>query len=183
MNENAARHAAALNHRPDQRMAALVVGLGSTDRGDDAVGPAVAGRVATLGLPQVEVLVHEDPTDLIELWAGRSMAVVVDALSSGAPAGTVSVLETGADGGRLPETAWAATGRGGTHAFGLATAVELARALGRLPDRLAVIGVEASAFDVGAPLSPDVEAAIPEAVTAVVEALGGEWEGPRDVSG
>jgi hydrogenase maturation protease len=156
----------------EERVTTLVVGLGSADRGDDGVGPVVACRVAALALPGVEAVVHEDPTDLIELWSGRFLAVVVDALCSGAPAGTVQVLETGAEGTRLPDSARAETGRGGTHAFGLATAVELARALRRLPRRLVIVGVEASCFDHGALLSPNVEAAVPVAVTAVVEALG-----------
>jgi hydrogenase maturation protease len=156
----------------DLRAAALVVGLGSPDRGDDGVGPAVARGVADLELSGVEVLVHEDPTDLVGLWADRSLAVVVDALVSGASAGTVSLLETGPRGARLPDSAWASMGRGGTHAFGLATAVELSRVLGRLPDHLVVVGVEAAGFAHGDPLSPQVDAAVPRAVVAVVEAVG-----------
>ena len=163
---------------------ALVVGLGSPDRGDDAVGVAVAERVASLGPSGVDVLVHEDPTDLVELWSGRSVAIVVDAVCSGARAGTVHVLETGAAGGRLLPSTWAATGRGGTHALGLATAVELARALHRLPPRLVVVGVEGAGFDHGAPLSPEVADAVSGAVAAVVKALARtEREGAGDVPG
>ena len=102
----------------------LVVGLGSPDRGDDAVGMHVARAVAAREDPRVEVLEHEDPTDLVELWTGRERVVVVDAVCSGAGAvpGDVRVLETGAGLDPLPEDAWAGTDRGGTHAFGLATA-------------------------------------------------------------
>jgi hydrogenase maturation protease len=170
---------AVLAPEPDR---ALVVGLGSPDRGDDGVGPAVARLVAARRLPGVDVLVHEDPTDLVALWSGRSVAVVVDALVSGAAPGTVSVLRTGARGQRLPSHAWVATARGGTHAFGLATAVELSRALGRLPDELVVVGVEASALEHRAPLSPRVAAAVPAAAAAVVEVLAGRvHEGVGDV--
>lgn len=151
----------------------LVVGLGSPDRGDDAVGMHVARAVAAREDPRVEVLEHEDPTDLVELWTGRERVVVVDAVCSGAGAapGDVRVLETGAGLDPLPEDAWAGTGRGGTHAFGLATAVELARALHRLPERVTVVGVEAARFDHGAALSPPVAAAVPGAVDAVLAAL------------
>lgn len=145
----------------------LVVGLGSPDRGDDAIGGEVARRVAALALPRVDVMAHEDPTDLIELWADYDAVVVVDAVSSGAPAGQVRVLEIGAGLDPLPESAWARTGRGGTHAFGLAEAVELARALRRLPARVSVVGVEAGGFDHGAPLSTELAAAVP-AVAGVV---------------
>ncbi len=149
----------------------LVVGLGSADRGDDAVGLHVARAVAALADPRLEVLEHEDPTDLVELWTGRDAVVVVDASRSAAPPGTIRVLDTGAERAPLPGDAWARTGRGGTHAFGLAAAVELARALRRLPARVTVVGVEASAFEPGAPLSPAVAAAVPAAVAAVLDAV------------
>jgi hydrogenase maturation protease len=62
--------------------------------------------------------------------------------------------------------------------------VELARALGSLPEHVVVVGVEGACFDIGAPLTAEVAAALPEAVAAVVEALGGaEAEVVGDVSG
>ncbi|HEY7723128.1 MAG TPA: hydrogenase maturation protease [Pedococcus sp.] len=146
----------------------LVLGLGSPDRGDDAVGREVAGVVAALGLPGVAVIEHEDPTCVIEAWSGASAVVVVDAVRSGALPGSVTVLEVGADTAALPRSAWSQTGRGGTHAFGLASAVELSRALRRLPARLWVVGVEAAGLEHGAPLSAPVAASVPEAVRRVV---------------
>ncbi|WP_345201477.1 hydrogenase maturation protease [Fodinibacter luteus] len=157
--------------RPRAPAAALVVGLGSPDRGDDAVGGHVARAVAAATNRRVAVLEHEDPTDLIELWSGHDRVVVVDATCSGAAPGTVVVLEAGAEQGLLPTDAWARTGRGGTHAFGLAAAVELARVLGRLPARLTVVGVEAVSFEPGAPLSRAVADTVPDAVDAVLGAL------------
>ena len=115
---------------------ALVVGLGSPDRGDDAVGPTVARRVATLRLTGIQVVEREDPTSLIELWDGRDLAVVVDAVCSNGVPGTLMIMESGVGGAPLTDDAWTRTGRGGTHAFGLAAAVELSRALHRLPRRL-----------------------------------------------
>lgn len=155
----------------------LVVGLGSPDRGDDGVGVAVARAVAARGLPDVDVLTHEDPTDLVELWAGRELVVVADAVRSGAEPGTIVVVETGAEGERLPESAWGRSGRGGTHAFGLASAVELARALHRLPRRVALLGIEAASFEHGAPLSRSVAAAVPFAVERALGALEEETTG------
>jgi hydrogenase maturation protease len=152
---------------------ALVVGLGSMDRGDDAVGPEVARAVAERGLPGVRVIEHEDPTGLLDLWSGHDPVVVVDAVRSGGPAGTIHQLETGAGARRMPERAWAATGRGGTHAFGLAAAVELARALHRLPPRLVVVGVEADSFEYGAPLTGAVASAVVPAADRVLAAIAG----------
>ncbi|HEY5553668.1 MAG TPA: hydrogenase maturation protease, partial [Cellulomonas sp.] len=73
----------------------VVIGLGSPDRGDDAVGPEVARRVADLHLPGVTVVEHEDPTGLIDLWDTADLAVVVDAVRSGSAPGSLLVVESG----------------------------------------------------------------------------------------
>lgn len=144
----------------------LVIGLGSPDRGDDAVGRAVARSVAA-DEPGVAVLDHEDPTSLLDLWSGHDPVLVVDAVRSGAAPGTLHWLETGARGAPVTAGAWRHTGHGGTHAVGLAEMVELGRALGRLPARLVVVGIEAESFDHGAPLSPRVAEAVPVAAARV----------------
>jgi hydrogenase maturation protease len=59
-----------------------------------------------------------------------------------------------------------------THAFGLAEAVELARALGRLPRFLVVYGVEGKCFTPGAALSAGVEAAAADAAARVLDEVG-----------
>ena len=145
----------------------LVVGLGSPDRGDDAVGPAIARRVAGLHLPGIEVVEREDPTSLIDLWDGRDLAVVVDAVFSAGIPGALVILESGVGAAPLQQDAWTRTGRGGTHAFGLAAAVELSRALNRLPRRLVLIGIEAGGMEHGEPLSAPVGRAVERAVEAV----------------
>ena len=175
----------------------LVIGLGSPDRGDDAVGRAVVRAVAEQAGPGVRVLEHEDPTALLDLWSGGDLVVVVDAVHSGEPPGTIHQLETGEGASAMPPRAWAATGRGGTHAFGLAAAVELARALHRLPARLVVVGVEAESFGYGEPMTGPVAAAVEPAaarVLAIVDAVAapvsragsvseGGLEPPRPIKG
>jgi hydrogenase maturation protease len=145
----------------------LVVGLGSPDQGDDTVGPAVAEVVAGERMPGVTVAIHEDPTSLMHLWHDIDATLVVDAVLSGKPAGTLTVLEVGAGEPALAPETWAETGRGGTHAFGLATAVELARTLGRLPRRVTLVGIEAATFEQGSVRSAAVETAIADAVDVV----------------
>lgn len=144
----------------------LVVGLGSPDRGDDAVGPTVARAVAALGLPGVQVAEHEDPTALIDLWSGCTLSVVVDAVCADGEPGSLVLRDTGPGGRPLSQSTW--SGRGGTHAFGLGAAVELARALNKLPERVVLIGIEAATFEHGAPLSAPVAAAVPRAVELVL---------------
>ncbi|HET7735379.1 MAG TPA: hydrogenase maturation protease [Nocardioidaceae bacterium] len=159
----------------------LVVGLGSPDRGDDAVGITVSRAVAAL-LPSVRVVDHEDPTALLDVWAGHDHVVVIDAIRSGSPPGTVHQLSTGQEGRPVLAGTWACFGPGGTHAIGLVEMIELGRALGRLPDRLVVVGIEAGTFDHGRPLSRAVAAAVPAAVELVVEALAAGRSQPAAVS-
>ena len=47
-----------------------------------------------------------------------------------------------------------------THAFSVAEAVQLARALDQLPPALLIYGIEGAAFEPGVGLSPAVEAAV-----------------------
>ncbi len=130
-------------------------------------------------LPGVQVVEREDPTSLIDLWSGRDLAIVVDAVCSDGFPGTLMIIESGVGGAPLPDDAWNRTGRGGTHAFGLAAAVELSRALDRLPERLVLIGIEAARFGHGEPLSAAVGAAVDRAVEAVLGMLSEAGLQPR----
>lgn len=150
---------------------ALVVGLGHPDRGDDGVGPAVARAARPLIPADVPVMVHDGPLALIDVWDGYDEVVVIDAVRTGRPLGSIVVLDVGA----TAMSPWA--GGGGTHAFGLEAAVELARALDRLPGRLLLVGVESVRFDVGAAMSEQVADAVERAAHAVADlvsaAVGG----------
>ena len=145
---------------------AIVIGLGNPDRGDDAVGIQVARQVAAERL-DVLALEFDDPSEALDAWTAEDTVILTDAISSGGHPGDVHVIDATAE--RLPEGNWSA---GGTHAFGLAAIVELARALELMPRRLVVVGVEAACFEHGAPMSAAVESAVPaaaEAVSSVVD--------------
>lgn len=147
-------------------MTALLIGVGHPHRGDDGVGAEVARRAAALGLSDVVVLEIDDIASLIDTWAGADRVVVVDAMVSGNPPGTLRTLCV--TDSPLPADGWSA---GGTHALGLSAAVELSRALGRLPQRLTVVGIEISTVSAGAGLSRDVDSAVEPALKAVLDAL------------
>ncbi len=127
-------------------MTRLVIGLGSPFRGDDAAGLAVAGRVA--GASRRLTGGYE----LMALWEGADEVVVVDAMRSGAPAGSVRRFDPHRE--PLPAATFVSS-----HAVGLAETVELARALGRLPARMVVYGIEAGHLRPGDGLSQEVAAA------------------------
>jgi hydrogenase maturation protease len=144
---------------------ALVIGLGNPDRGDDAVGVEVARQVAAERL-DIAVLEFDDPSEAIDAWESDDTVVVADAVCSGGHPGDIHVVDAVTQ--KLPTGRWSA---GGTHALGLAAAVEIARALGRLPRRLVVVGVEAKHFGYGTPMADAVAAAVPAAVDAVLAAI------------
>lgn len=123
-----------------------VIGLGNEWRSDDGAGLEVARRLGGVELPG-------EPIGLVEALDGP--CVLVDAVSSGAAPGTVHRFEL--DGDPLPAALFGASS---THALGLAEAVELARSLGRLPERVVVVGIEGGSFDFGKGLTPRVAAAV-----------------------
>lgn len=143
-------------------MRTVVIGVGNAFRGDDAVGLEVAERLR--GRAGLDVVACEqEPIQLLDAWAGADLALLVDAVSSGAAPGTIHRLDATAQ--PVPATVF----RGSTHAFGVAEVVELGRALGRLPGRLLVFGVEGAEFRAGDELTPAVAAAVEPLVDELLE--------------
>ena len=143
----------------------LVIGLGKPWRGDDGAGPAVARGL--LDEVRARVRVYEgEPVGLIEDWAGADAVIIVDAVSSGAPPGTIHRLDP------LSEPIPAALSQGSTHAFGLADTIALAHTLDRLPARLTVYGIEGEHFGAGDALSTPVRAAVEAVRAELLERLG-----------
>ncbi|HEX6208285.1 MAG TPA: hydrogenase maturation protease [Actinomycetota bacterium] len=141
---------------------AVVIGVGNEFARDDAAGIEVVRRLWAEAPLGVEVVEHDgEPARLMELWAGRKRAWVVDAVraTDGSP-GTVHRLEIGAE--PIPDR----PRRDSTHHLGLGDAVELSRAMGRLPGRLVLIAIEGAWFDTGVGMTP--------AVTDAVERVAGE---------
>ena len=142
----------------------VVIGVGNSWAGDDAAGVLVVRIVRARAGDGVYVLEHEgEPTALLDMWQGARLAIVVDATSGGGPSGSVRTLDATHE--PLPA---GFTGTS-THAFGLAAAIELARALGRLPERLLVVGVEGRSFAAGAHPDPAVQAALEPAAEVVLK--------------
>ncbi len=104
-----------------------------------------------------------EPTSLIDSWEAADAVWLVDAVSSGAEPGTVHRHDASAQ--ELPARLFDTS----THHFGLAEAVEIARALGRLPGTAIVFGIEGANFETGEALSPEVEAAAARVADAVRE--------------
>ncbi len=145
--------------------ATLVIGIGNDDRHDDAAGLATARLLRSgadsLGTTPRVIERTGEATDLLEAWADEPTVIVVDAMVSGAPPGTVRRFDATNEPLPLPPPG------ASTHGLGLAEAVGLARALGRLPARLVLIGIEGADFSPGAGLSPEVAAGVEAAARLV----------------
>lgn len=142
----------------------VVIGVGNALRGDDAAGLAVADQVRVAAPAGVAVRVcEEEPTRLIDSFGEADVAFVVDAVWTGAPAGTVHRWD--ASNAPVPSREL----RSSTHAIGIGEALELARALGKLPARTVVIGVEGSEFVAREGMTPAVVEGVACASASLLE--------------
>lgn len=151
----------------------VVIGVGNPWRRDDGVGHRVVEDARRQLPDDVEVaLLDGEPTGLLDTWEGTDLAVVVDGVHTGGTPGTVQTIDLLTDALVTPTSV-------SSHCGGIAEAVELGRVLGRLPDRLILIGVEIADDGDGRGLSPRVDAAVDVGVRAVLEALSTD-EGARE---
>jgi hydrogenase maturation protease len=143
----------------------LLIGIGNADRGDDAAGLAVARQVREAAPGSVTVaMVEGDQVELLDLWDGAARVYVADAVCSGGEPGATYRFDASRPlSDRFRQR--------GTHTFSLADVIELARAVGRLPGHLMGFGIEAAAFELGAPLSPEAEAGVRSVVDQILREL------------
>jgi hydrogenase maturation protease len=140
-----------------------IIGIGAPF-GDDAVGLEVAEILAMQLPPGCEVVAADRPgAGLIDLLDGIEAAILIDAVCSGAPVGTVhelSFAELARHGGRFVSS----------HELGVAASVQLACKLGRAPAHGGMLGFEVAALPPDAQyssLSPDARRAVREALVWV----------------
>src|SRR6516225_3943134 len=102
----------------------LVIGLGNDYRGDDAVGRVVARGLKAIGADNVRVVEESgEGAALIQAWKGADFVIVIDAVHSGGAPGSIHRFD--AESQPIPSSFFHYS----THAFSIAVAVELARAL------------------------------------------------------
>jgi hydrogenase maturation protease len=140
----------------------LIIGCGNRERSDDGAGILVAERLRELGI-EAETRIGE-ALDLMEAWNGADDVILVDAVLTGAPVGTLQAWD-----GRQPLASVRANAS--THGLGVAEAIELAQVLDRLPTRLRVYGIEGRRFEPSAEISPEVQSAVEEVVRRIMADL------------
>jgi hydrogenase maturation protease len=154
----------------------LVIGVGNDLRGDDGAGLELARRLAAQPRPgAVTVVAHRgDAVSMIEVWRDSRAVIIVDAMCSGACPGAILRL----DASSVP-IAWPRR-PSSSHAIGPAETIELSRALGTLPARVIVYGIEGGGFEAGTALSAPVSRALDRlgyAVCAEALRLAGSRDG------
>jgi hydrogenase maturation protease len=152
-------------------LALRIIGCGNLDRGDDAAGVLVARRlrareagtlaIETAGIETVEQT--GESFSLMDCWTGCEHVILVDATAPSGTPGKIRVWNVHTD--RLTEDIFPCS----THAFGVREAVELARAMNRLPQTLLIYGIEGKQFCFGASLSREVEQAVESVAQQLLE--------------
>jgi hydrogenase maturation protease len=151
----------------------LVAGVGNIFLGDDGFGVETVRRLPADELPPgVEVAdvgvrgVHL----AYQLLDGYDTLVLVDATAQGGEAGTLYLIDAGASGGGQPTQTAPLDGHRMTPDAVLALLDTLCAGTGATPPRrVLVVGCEPACLDEGIGLSPQVAAAVPEAVRMVTE--------------
>jgi len=177
----------------------VVAGIGNDMRHDDGAGVLVAARAlevlgALAGGPGKDIDDARssqlgEPLDLLGHWDEADLAVVVDAVRSGALPGTLSLTWLGdeapdwqLDGPSGSVAKAVAVGRGqppSTHGLGVVGVYRLARAMGQVPRWVAVLGIEGEDFSNGEGLSASVAAVVDSAAAIVVDLVHGvRTQGP-----
>ena len=142
----------------------VIIGIGNPYRGDDAVGHVVTQHLRQV-LPACQPVTVLDTsgegTHLLSLWQNADLVILVDAVLSGAPPGTVYRLDAHQQ--PFPAAQW----RSSTHAYGVAEALALARVLHQLPPHLLLYGIEGHTFALGTGLSAPGAQAVPDVVARI----------------
>lgn len=144
----------------------IIIGIGNEYRSDDAVGLLVARTINQKQLPSVTVKeASGEGTSLMDAWQGFENVILVDAVSSGAKPGTFFRIRANEE--SVPKKFFHYS----THAFSIAEAVELARAMNTLPPNVMVYGIECANFAAGINLSSVVKEAAGWVIENIIEEI------------
>jgi hydrogenase maturation protease len=142
----------------------LIMGIGNEYRRDDGIGLEIARKIRERHLSRVTVLEESgDGAALMEAWQGYETVILADAISSGAKPGTIVEIDVTKK--KVPAKFFHYS----THAFSVAEAIELSRAMKTLPPRLVVFGVEGARFSAGVTISQGVQESVRQVVEKVLE--------------
>lgn len=144
-----------------------VIGIGNEFRNDDSIGLLVARRLRERSIPGVVVLeLSGEGGGLLSAWNEPGSVFLVDAVSSGSVCGTTYRID--ANKSTIPSGFFHYS----THAFSIAESIELAKVLGRLPERCILFGIEGKDFGMGRNVSAAVQKSAEEVISSIITEIG-----------
>ena len=133
----------------------IIIGVGNPYRSDDAAGLAVARRIQQHAHDTITALEFAAvDLNLHECWGEYDSVILIDAVSSGSPPGTIFRFDPTMC--PLPVSMFHTS----THSVGIGEAIEFARVMERIPRSILVYGIEGANFLPGEGLSPRVHSAV-----------------------
>lgn len=153
--------------RAEERPPILVMAVGNILRRDDGFADAVLTELDRVGLPETVELFDAGTSaiDLMDVFHGRELLVVIDAVRGGQEPGTLYRFSPEeVEAGSLPMNS--------LHQVGLLETLKLGELVGCKPQRTVVIGVQPEETGLGIGLSPTVREAVPRAVRQVLKEIG-----------
>jgi hydrogenase maturation protease len=143
-------------------MKTLFIGIGNRLRRDDGAALRIADGLRALALPGLTVVeASDDLIRLVDFWCQYEHVIVADAVATGEQPGTLhrrDPLDC-----PLPRHWFTVS----SHQLGLVEAIELGRAMKRIPAKMSFIGIEGIDFGHGEELTKEVEQALPIAIAVV----------------
>ena len=140
-----------------------IFAVGNSFYGDDGIGSVVLERIGEGNLFPGAALfdAHTDALSLIDHLVPGELNVVIDAARMG--------LEPGQVAGFRPDEVELKiqSDHLSMHGFGLSEAFNLAEQLGKLPDRVLIIGVEPERIEIDCGLSDAVASAVPQVISII----------------
>jgi hydrogenase maturation protease len=158
-----------------------VIGVGNAFRRDDGLGPRVVERLRARAPSNCRLCVSGgEGTELMALWESATHVILIDVVRAGGwtrgeahgsltgEAGTIVRIDATRE--RVPGDVFHYS----SHAFSVAEAIELARTLGELPERVTIYGAVGLSFEAGTGLSPAVEKQVDVIVDAITRELSSD---------
>jgi hydrogenase maturation protease len=149
-------------------MSTHIIGCGNRHRMDDAAGVLVAERLREMGI--AAEIQPGSAFELVESWYKDEDVILVDAVVTGSPVGTVHVWNGNPL--KVPSNPQVSS-----HGFGVAEAINLARILQLLPKSLTVYGIEGKDFGIGETVSPAVLQSVDQVAEQIAKFVGAVMPG------
>ena len=143
-----------------------IIGVGNYLRGDEGVGIHAVEKLRSISWPEdVEIIDGGTPgVALLHLMEERQLVILIDCADFGAKPGEIEIFDP--DQLKRDEKEEISL-----HATDLLTSLELARRLGRYPQKAVIIGIQPKAISSGTSLSPELSYAVDEIPDMVKEII------------